>query len=162
VRHRFDVDTLNAATREALLQGSATVEAEHLLCALAASPDTPGGRLLAEAGLSRDGVLAALERETEQSLAAVGVRLGDFAPAEHTPSSRPPALATSAKRALEHAAEFLVARGDREITGTDLLVGILRAELGTVPRALAAAGVDRERLLARAEQLAGADPPGAT
>lgn len=152
---RFDVDTLNAATQEAQRLDSATVEAEHLLLALAAKPDTPSGGLLAEVELSHQGVLAALQRETEQSLAAVGVRLGDFAPAERTPSARTPTLAASAKRALEQAADFAATRRGRGIAGADLLVGVLRAEIGTVPRALAAAGVDRARLLARAEQLSG-------
>lgn len=156
---RFDVDTLHAATREARRLDSATVEAEHLLLALAAELDSPSGGLLSETGLTHQGVLAALQRETEQSLAAVGVSLGDFAPAAHTPSSRTPTLAASAKRALERAAGFTATRRGRGITGADLLVGVLRAEIGTVPRALAAAGVDRARLLARAEQLAG-DTPG--
>ena len=34
----------------------------------------------------------------------------------------------------------------------DALVGVLRAELGTVPRALAYAGVDRSALIARVQQ----------
>jgi hypothetical protein len=36
------------------------------------------------------------------------------------------------------------------LRSTDLLAGILEAELGTVPRALAIAGVDRVVLVARA------------
>ena len=38
-------------------------------------------------------------------------------------------------------------------TTTDLLLGVLQAELGTVPRALAIAGTDRPELITRIEQM---------
>jgi len=38
------------------------------------------------------------------------------------------------------------------LRGTDLLAGILEAEFGTVPRALAIAGIDRAELLSRARR----------
>ena len=45
------------------------------------------------------------------------------------------------------------ARGERErLAVADALVGVLRAELGTVPRALAYAGVDRAALIARIQR----------
>ena len=69
---------VRAAEEEAQGLGSGTVEAEHLLLALAADEDGPAGRLLADSGLGHDALLAALERETERSLAAVGVAAGDF------------------------------------------------------------------------------------
>lgn len=145
----------HAAEHEATALGSPTVEAEHLLLALAAEPETPAGRVLADAGLDHDGVRAALEREAERSLAAVGVALGGFELPEPAAAPRAvsPRFATSSKRALERALRAAVARGDRRITATHLLLGILRAELGTVPRALDAAGVDRIALVTRAEQL---------
>ncbi len=46
-----------------------------------------------------------------------------------------------------------VANGSRRIGSLHLLVGILRAELGTVPRALAGADVDRIALATRAERM---------
>ena len=54
---------VRAAEEEALALGSATVEAEHLLLALATDETGPVGRLLADAGLAHDGVIAALARE---------------------------------------------------------------------------------------------------
>jgi D-alanyl-D-alanine carboxypeptidase len=42
----------------------------------------------------------------------------------------------------------------RSRRATDLLVGILSAELGTVPRALALAGVDRTELLSALDEQA--------
>jgi ATP-dependent Clp protease ATP-binding subunit ClpA len=147
---------VRAADHEAQSLGSATVEAEHLLLALAAERDTPAGRLLADTGLDPDGLRAALERETERSLAAVGVTLSDFELPEQPSAMRDSArFATSAKRALERSLQVAVARKDRRITAPHLLVGILRADLGTVPRALEAAGVDRVALATRAEQLLG-------
>jgi ATP-dependent Clp protease ATP-binding subunit ClpA len=145
---------VRAAEHEAKAVGSSAVEAEHLLLALAAEPETPSGWLLADAGLDHEGVRAALERETERSLAAVGVTLSDFELSEPPTAPRRSArFATSAKRALERALRVAVARGDRRITGAHLLLGVLRADLGTVPRALEAAGVDRVALATRAERM---------
>lgn len=143
-----------AANEEAARQGASRVEAEHLLLALAAGPESPTTRLLADAGLDHDGVLAALERETERSLAAVGIAAGDFAlgPARRAPH-RSPRFATSAKQALERSLRVAVARGDRRIVAPHLLLGVLRAEAGTVPRALAAADVDPVALATRTEQV---------
>jgi ATP-dependent Clp protease ATP-binding subunit ClpA len=148
-------DVMFAAVDEARALGSATVEAEHLLLALAADAASPAGGLLAQAGLDPDGVRAALERETERSLAAVGVRLADFAlPDQPAAPRRAPAIAASAKRALERAVRVAAAGGERRVTGLHLLAGIVRAELGTVPRALDAAGVDRIALAVRVDRLA--------
>ena len=146
---------MRAAHAEARALGSATVEAEHLLLALAADADSTVGRLLTAHGLDHDGLDAGLERETERSLAAVGVTLSDFRPADPRRSAprRSPKLAASFKRALERAVGLASARGDRVITPAHLLVGILHADIGTVPRALAATHVDRVSLLARAEDL---------
>ncbi len=143
-----------AADQEAAALGSRTVEAEHLLLALGAGPSEQVAALLDDEGLDRDGLIAALERESERSLAAVGVEIGDYAPAAL--SLRPPLrprFAASAKRALERTLPVAAARGDRRVGAAHLLVGVLLAELGTVPRALSAAGVDRAELLARAERL---------
>jgi D-alanyl-D-alanine carboxypeptidase len=144
-----------AATHEAAQQGAARVEAEHLLLALAAGPDSATARLLAEVGLDHDGVLAALERETERSLAAVGVSAADFAlPAAPRPApQRTPRFGTSAKQALERSLRAAVARGDRRIVAPHLLLGVLRAQGGTVPRALAVADVDPVALATRTERL---------
>jgi ATP-dependent Clp protease ATP-binding subunit ClpA len=155
---RLDADArravIRAAEDEARRLGSATVEEEHLLLALAADPATRAGGLLVDSGLDHDGLLAALERETERSLAAVGVRIGDFGlPEARVARRRKVRFATSAKRALARAVRLTSARGDRALTPAHLLVGILGAELGTVPRALDAAAVDRPGLVAAAERL---------
>jgi ATP-dependent Clp protease ATP-binding subunit ClpA len=143
---------VRAAEEEALARRSATVEAEHLLLALAADTSDATGRLLAEAGLDHDGLSEALDREEEQSLAAIGVAVGEYLTTSTAPRRRP-RFATSGKQALQRTLTVAVARKDRSIGSAHLLVGLLRADLGTVPRALAAAEVDRVALLGRAERL---------
>jgi ATP-dependent Clp protease ATP-binding subunit ClpA len=155
---RPDADTraavVGAAREEAQALGSATIEAEHLLLALAGDQDSPTGRLLAHSGLARDGVLAALERESARSLAAVGVDIHDYAPSSASSSPRlRPRLAASSKRALEWGLRTAIARNDLRIRSPHLLLGILRADIGTVPRALALADIDRLDLATRAERL---------
>ena len=145
---------IHASQVEAQAFSSPTIEAEHLLLALAADEATPAGRLLAENGLDHAGVCAALERETERSLAAVGVGIGEYVlPERPTAPRRSPRFAASSKRVLERAVKVAAARRDGYVGSAHLLIGILRADLGTVPRALAAADVDRVALLTRAERL---------
>ncbi len=191
------------ARREAIQAGAGDVRAEHLLLALAAS-QSPAGRLLSDAGLDRDAVVAALAAEREHSLAAVGMVPMPTDRLRATISGGNPGWGASAKEALlagrrqahdarrtaqvarrmqqkarrldqaarrfEETARRIergdgVARSnlphghDRSAAGhgaqarpgpmseLDLLHGILSAELGTVPRALALAGFDRGGLL---------------
>jgi ATP-dependent Clp protease ATP-binding subunit ClpA len=123
--------------------GSPTIEAEHLLLALADCEP-----VLAEVGLDHDGVLAALEAERDRSLLAVGISAADF-DLPPAPLTRP-RMAASSKAALERAVRAAVARSDKRIAGGHILLGVLAAEAGTVPRALAIAGVDRDELRDRA------------
>jgi ATP-dependent Clp protease ATP-binding subunit ClpA len=134
------------AEAEARELGSPTIEAEHLLLALTRQdPASAVGKALAEAGLDHDRVAGALDAERERSLAAVGISIHDFdLPAPH-PSSKP-RMAAGAKSALEHALRISLERADRRIDGAHILLALLRAEAGTVPRALAEAGVDRREL----------------
>ena len=133
------------AQDEARAAASPTIEAEHLLLALAR--DHP---VLVEAGLDREAVTSALEDERRHSLAAVGVELDDFAARPPRPLGREPRFATSAKTALHRALEAATATRSRRIGPGQVLAGVLRAEVGTVARALALAGADREALADRA------------
>jgi ATP-dependent Clp protease ATP-binding subunit ClpA len=135
------------AEAEAHSLGSPAIEAEHLLLAIARHPDKPAGRALAEVGLDHHGVHHALEAETDRSLLAVGIT-----PAELEPPGGPVAttgrirVAASARLALERALRAALDRDSRRIEPAHILLGILRAEAGTVPRALAIAEVDRNEL----------------
>ncbi len=131
-----------SATLVARELGSPRVEAEHLLLSVARA-DCPAARAMGAAGLDDATLLAALERETERSLAAVGVALE---PTPFSPWVGDPRFATSAKLALERTVRVAAARGDRRIACGHVALGVLRAEVGTVPRALALADVDRSAL----------------
>ena len=76
---------------------------------------------------------------------AVGISIGDFDLPPPHPSSRP-RMAAGAKSALEHALRISLERADKRIDGGHILLALLRAEAGTVPRALSEAGVDRREL----------------
>ena len=137
---------VTAAETEARELGSPTIEAEHLLLALTElDPGTAVGGVLADVGLDRDAVLAALDKERERSLLAVGISIGEFELPPQRPSDRP-RMAASAKRALEHALRISLERGDKRIGAGHVLLALLRAEAGTVPRALDEADVDRTEL----------------
>jgi D-alanyl-D-alanine carboxypeptidase len=144
---------LEQAEREARLAGSASVEAEHLLLAIAAQPETPAAQVLVSVGLDRGAICRALEREFEHSLSVAGVSPAafDLARSSHAPE-RKAELGVSVRHALERGLT-----GVRNLRPLHLLLGILRAQIGTVPRALALAGVDRLDLTARVEQTLAAE-----
>ncbi len=139
------------AEEEAEEAGSPVIEAEHLLLAMTGEHGIEARDVLASAGLDRDGIRAALDREFWQSLAAAGVRLpsGGLPRASRDPA-RQARLAASGKLVLERALK--AALGQRQIRPGHLLLGVLAAQVGTVPRALALAGVDSGDLAARTRQ----------
>jgi ATP-dependent Clp protease ATP-binding subunit ClpA len=119
--------------------GAPTVEAEHLLLASTQGAG-PVAVVLRSSGLDFDSLAAALVAEATRSLAAVGVSVDVHS---FSPDVKPPKLATSAKRALEVALRVALERGDKQLGRGHIVLAILRAERGTVPRALECAGVDR-------------------
>jgi ATP-dependent Clp protease ATP-binding subunit ClpA len=134
------------AEAEARELGSPTIEAEHLLLALTrADPATAVGSALAAVGLDHDTALEALDTERERSLMAVGIAVGDF-DLPTRPLAGRPRIAASTKSALERTLRVSLARADRRIESGHILLALLRAEAGTVPRALNEAGIDRAAL----------------
>lgn len=135
--------------------GSRSIEAEHVLLALAATRTTSAARMLAEAGLTEETIRAALDREWEQSLAVAGIAVRIGLLPEATPDeSRNPHIGDSTKLLLKRAMDT----GTGRLGPLRILVGILDTERGRVARALQAAGVDRAALRARAaEALAAGD-----
>jgi D-alanyl-D-alanine carboxypeptidase len=139
------------AQHEAAEDGSATLEAQHLLLAAAGQPEPTTRRALESVGLDHDAIRGALEREFEHSLNVVGVSATthDLPRPSRLPAN--PALGTSAKLAIERA--FATVTRKKDLQPAHVLLGILSAQVGTVPRALAIAGVDREGLAAHVRQL---------
>ncbi|NYI41423.1 hypothetical protein [Demequina lutea] len=124
-----------------------TVEAEHLLLVLA-GPCDETARILKPVALDRGRVEAALREERQASLAAAGVEPLTAERATRSGRTRAPQWGASAKSALKRGHEIARRGGRAGETPTDLLLGVLQAELGTVPRALAITGADRTALIA--------------
>jgi ATP-dependent Clp protease ATP-binding subunit ClpA len=136
---------------EAKRDGAKFIEAEHMLLALATDPDSDAARLLNESGLDHQRLASALHEERRRTLAFAGMNAPDKKLVQATELDSSLSLGTSAKAAMRRA--LIGSRHDRRrarLRSTDLLAGILQAELGTVPRALAIAGIDRAALIARA------------
>lgn len=141
--HHFEI--------EAKQNGVNVIEAEHMLLALAASSGGDAAKVLNEAGLDHERLASALQNERRRTLAFAGMTAPDKKVAAPTELEGPLSLGTSAKAAVKRA--LIGARHERHrvrLRSTDLLAGILEAELGTVPRALALAGIDRIELASRA------------
>jgi ATP-dependent Clp protease ATP-binding subunit ClpA len=152
---RFAADArtiVRRAETEARADGSPSIEAEHLLLALTIQPDATAARLLATAGLDHDTLHDALEGQFRDALAAAGVELTDGGPPPRRASSgQHLRMGQSGKLALQRALTATAKLGDKRIKTPHVLIGILRAEHGTIARALARAKIDREQLIAAAE-----------
>ena len=140
---------LEHAGSEAERDRSATIEAQHLLLAMAAPSETETSELLGSLGLDHGTLRGALELELGHALHAAGLSVDAAALPEGKGSSRrAPAVGSSVQHALERGLGTLRAAP----RPAHLLLGILQAEVGTVPRALALAGLDRSALLGRVRQ----------
>ena len=91
-----------------------------------------------------EGLRAALAGETTRSLAAVGVSV---APLRFSPFVKTPRFGNSAKLVLERSLKVALARRDKHIGTEHLVLAALQPTVGTVPRALEQAGVDRAALI---------------
>jgi ATP-dependent Clp protease ATP-binding subunit ClpA len=144
-------DVLGQFQVEATRDGAKFIEAEHMLLALAASPKTDAAKLLGEFGLDHPRLVSALEEEHRRTLTFAGMREPGPRLVKATELDTKLSLGTSAKAAIRRG--LIGARHDRRrarLRSIELLAGILQAELGRVPRALAIAGIDRAALIARA------------
>ena len=137
---------VSGAVEIAIELDSRSVEAEHLLLAVARGPASPASQALAGSGLDYRAVRAALEDEFEGTLAAAGVALGDFDLRATPDRARTPRWGASATVALKRANEIADVRRDRRILPGHIVLGVLKAPAGTVPRALERAGIDRTDL----------------
>ena len=136
---------ISTAEHEARKRRSPLVEAEHLLLAMSDVPGSEAAALLSSVGLGHDEIETALRQEFESSLAAAGVTVSlDSLEQPSTEPSRHLRLGASFKATMERS--VVSAHGARQIRPAHLLLGILGAQVGTVPRALALAGVDQAEL----------------
>jgi len=148
---RFAADsraTVVQAREVARRSGSRTVEAEHLLLALARSNGDPAAAALRDAGLDTDHITAALKEEAARGLAAAGLAILDEDRVPCSPGHGTPDWAPSAKAALARAVKEAGRRGHRRIGPEHLLLGVLHPQHGRVSRVLDVAGVSRVELFA--------------
>jgi ATP-dependent Clp protease ATP-binding subunit ClpA len=141
---------IEQAGHEAHKDGSETTEAQHLLLAIAAEPEPTTQQVLTSVGLDHRAIREALDREFEHSLSAAGVSLAAFDLPPPSKGPERPKLGASAK--LAFARGFASVARKKALQPAHLLLGILRAQVGTVPRALALAGIDQADLRARVLQ----------
>jgi ATP-dependent Clp protease ATP-binding subunit ClpA len=142
-----------ASVTEAQRRNSTLVEAEHLLLALARDGSGPMREALASAGLDPAGVEAALRAERVASLRVAGVEPLEEERLVASPRVARPRWGASAKEALARAHRVASAHRRQRSGEADLLTAILGLELGTVPRALIRAGVDRPAVVASVRDL---------
>lgn len=138
---------LERAEQEARDDGSTTIEAQHLLLAIAGEREAGTHDILASVGVDYRAIRDALDRELEHSLSTVGVSRASYALPRPTGGSAQPKMGASAKLAMERGLASAARRND--LQPAHLLLGVLLAEVGTVPRALSLAGIDRGELTAR-------------
>lgn len=133
---------------EARKDGSTAMEAHHLLLAIAAEREATTHRMLAAAGLDYQAIRDALDGEYEHSLKAAGVSRDAFdLPEPSYPAGRKVGIGASARLALERGIAAVARKKD--LRPGHVLLGVLKAEVGTVPRALALAGIDPADLATR-------------
>jgi ATP-dependent Clp protease ATP-binding subunit ClpA len=143
---------VKAAETEARARRAPLVQAEHMLLAVSAQSDSDAARVLASVGLTHGAIEEALDREFEASLVAAGMSVSTRSLGR--PSVREPRrlrLSSSFKAAMGRAVRAVAGAG--QIRSAHLLLGVLGAEGGTVPRALHLAGVNRAELMTATHQL---------
>lgn len=139
---------IDRAVGEARADGSASVEAHHLLLAVAGHGEPSTTRLLAQAGLDAAAVREALTREFSRSLGAAGVSAAAAGlPRPSHAREGKPQMGASLKLAMERG--FSSVPSKKDMRPAHLLLGLVQAPVGTVPRALELANVDRAALIQR-------------
>lgn len=136
-----------AAIDQAAARNSSSAEAEDLLLAIAASRSPIAG-ILASAGLDHAGILRLLRAERERSLAALGIPPIDQEQLRATPRAARPTWGASLRAAVLRAHQpGARGRARRRLTAANVAISVLTVGYGTVPRALAYGGIDRDALI---------------
>lgn len=135
------------AVGEAATRRSGSVEAEHLLLAILDRPDGPAAQLLSTAGLNYATFANALDAERARSLGAAGIAPIPDATLAATPRAAKPGWSASVRDVLRRADKPAAKDGRPGARELELAIAILGAQLGTVPRALAIAAIDRRAAL---------------
>jgi ATP-dependent Clp protease ATP-binding subunit ClpA len=133
---------------EATARRAGTVEAEHLLLAILARPREPAATALAQVGLDYDALTDALDSERSRSLTIAGVIPPTRAGLAATARTTVPPWGASIRVVLRGADKSAAKDGRSDSLEIARAVAILSVEIGTVPRALAIASVDKAKAIA--------------
>ena len=136
---------LTAAEDEARSGGEETPGPEHLLLAATALPDGAAVRALGRVGVDPLRLRTAIEQAHERALAAVGIEVdGAGAGLQSAPAGA--FRSTPQAQQVFQEAVALSKSARSALTGAHVVAAATRLEHGTAARALAALGVDRDRL----------------
>ena len=149
---------LTQAEAEARNGGEETPGPEHLLLAAATLPDGTAAHALERVGIDPQRLRTAIEEAHASALTAVGIEV-ERSP-DHTMELRGSAtgafrLTPQAQRVFKEAVALSKSTKPSRLEGAHVVAAICDLQFGTVPRALTALGVDRDRLreAARVEAL---------
>ncbi|MGY1753403.1 Clp protease N-terminal domain-containing protein [Blastococcus sp. SYSU D01042] len=140
---------LTQAEAEARSGGEQTPGPEHLLLAATALPDGSAARALQRVGVDPQRLRTAIEEAHEDALAAVGIEVehrSDGAAGLHSPATGAFRSTPQAQQVFQEAVTLSKSTKPSGLTGAHVVAATTRLEHGTAARALAALGVDRDRL----------------
>ncbi|MGY1813708.1 Clp protease N-terminal domain-containing protein [Blastococcus sp. SYSU D00820] len=154
-----DVRTVKALLTAAEAEGRAAGEErhgpEHLLLAATALPDGTATRALARVGVDPARLRAAVEAAHQDALAGIGLDGGSAGGALRAPATGVLSATPQAQQVFQAAVALSKSVRPARLRGAHVVVAACDLERGTVPRALAALGVDRAELRAAARAEAG-------
>ena len=128
--------TLKRAQAIAAEDGAGSVEAEHLLLAVARQPSDRTARALRGLGVTEQTVRTALDEEFTHALHAVGVAAAPGSQRPSRPTRSNPRWGQSAKLALVRTLQVAVDRGQKPLDDHHILLALAQAEAGVIPRVL--------------------------
>ena len=149
---------LTGAEAEARSMGEQVPGPEHLLLAATELPDGTAARALAAIGVGPGQLRTAVEEAHRGALAFLGLAAeppGDVEPGLRGPATGVLRSTPQAQQVFQEAVALSKSTKPSRLTGAHVVVAASRLEQGTTARALAALGVDRDRLREAAETEAG-------
>lgn len=134
--HREVMALLRRAEQEARVLGAPACDAEHILLALVDGPAESASSVLSSLGLGRERIIEGLDRELTTALARAHVQLAELPRPHARGDSGPVRWGESAQRVVERSI------GESpDDASLRVLLGIVHAEAGVIPRLLAEFGV---------------------
>lgn len=141
---------LETSEARARADGVAEPGAEHLVMAALDLPEDTARRAFERVGADPAGFVPAVARQFDEALAKVGVEAAGSQTDPHALPGEGTGVfrsQPSARTLMERLARDRPLGSSRPLTGADVVLAALGSDVGTVARALAVMGVDREALV---------------